>query len=99
MILKKSLHLSCMHDIHHWKEKPFLKQHVGTDTSKDNQIIQNSRFFSTASNILVILAKSGGELIDFSSMPIKILKSKLKKLLYIVTKNKCPFFLRHFCKS
>ena len=61
---------------------PALQSLIHNMKNENSKAWKFSRFFSPASDILDILANSGPEHIDFSSMPIKILKSKLKELLY-----------------
>ena len=61
---------------------PALQVLIHDMKSENSKAWKFSRFFSPASNILDILANSGSEPLDFSSMPIKLLKSKLKDLLY-----------------
>ena len=61
---------------------PALQSLIHDMKNENSKAWKLSCFFSPASNILDILANSGSEPLDFSTMSIKLLKSKLKDLLY-----------------
>ena len=61
---------------------PALQKLIHSMKDDNSKAWKFSRFFAPASDILNILATSGSDIIDFSSMSIPSLKTTLKDLLY-----------------